>query len=221
MGVSLVSWPRDARAIGPVDVEVAGVAGYGTNVSQGPSPLGVGLGVRVGVDLYGFYGGLAVMHYFGASGDCGGGAPSSGEGLMSLSRGFCAAGTGEVSLSQYADLYGVDLGYTFARSFFKIRPLIGIGDTEITRTGSVGAESIMAPPLASYRSVNNLYVQPGVAVLLVVDSFVAGVDANLLVIPDVVDITGVAANLNGSSSILTSKTTFVALAAHAQIGFRF
>jgi hypothetical protein len=221
LSLSFVAWARDARAIGLADVEVAGSAGYGTNVSHGPSPLAVGLGARAGVDVYGVYGGLSVMHYFGTSGDCGGGAPTSGDGLMGLPATFCNAGTGEVSLSQYADLYGVDLGYTFKRSVFKIRPVVGVGDTEITRTGSVGTESITAPPLAQYRSANTLYVQPGVTVLLAVGSFLAGANANLLVIPNVVDISGVTPNMDGTSSVTTTKATFVAFTVHAQVGFRF
>ncbi|MDP9033629.1 MAG: hypothetical protein M3O50_02395 [Myxococcota bacterium] len=65
LGTAFVA--RDAHALGPVDVEVAGKAGVGTNPGGSPGPLGFGLGARAGVSLLGLYGGLAFMYYFGES----------------------------------------------------------------------------------------------------------------------------------------------------------
>jgi hypothetical protein len=223
LGSAVSPWP--ARAAGPVDIEGAGTLGYGTNPSHGPSPLGVGLGVRAGVNVYGLYAGVNLTYYFGSSGDCGGGAPNSGDGLSSLPPAYCTALASEVSLSQMSVLYGVDLGYTLSIprvKFLKVRPLLELGDSEITRTGTLGSSDITtAASLAPYRSENSFYLQPGVTLLLVADAFLIGVDANLFVIPRVADLEGVGANADGSANLVTSERTLAAFTTHAQIGFRF
>jgi hypothetical protein len=225
LGGSFSVWPGEARAVGPVDIEGGGTLGYGTNPSHGPNPLGVGLGVRAGVNVYGLYAGVDLTYYFGGSGNCGGGAPNSGDGLSSLPPAYCSALPAEVSLSQMSVLYGVDVGYTLnipRVRFLKFRPILELGDSEITRTGTVGLSDITtAASLAQYRSENSFYVQPGLTVLLVVDAFFFGVDANLLLIPGVTDIEAVSANADGSGNLLTSRRTLAAFTTHAQIGFRF
>jgi hypothetical protein len=50
---------RPAHAIGPVDIEIAGKAGYGSN------DLDFGLGGRAGVSIFGLYGGFNIVNYFG------------------------------------------------------------------------------------------------------------------------------------------------------------
>jgi hypothetical protein len=52
---------RPAHAIGPVDLEVAAKAGYGSN------DFGFGIGGRAGVSIFGIYGGLNLMEYLGKS----------------------------------------------------------------------------------------------------------------------------------------------------------
>jgi hypothetical protein len=51
--------PGPARALGPIDIEVAGKAGYGTNY------YGLGLGARAGISFLGLYGGINFVNYFG------------------------------------------------------------------------------------------------------------------------------------------------------------
>lgn len=66
LGTALIA--REAHALGPVDLELAGKAGVGTSPGGAkPNPLGFGLGARGGVSLLGLYGGLAFMYYLGES----------------------------------------------------------------------------------------------------------------------------------------------------------
>jgi hypothetical protein len=225
-GACVVLVPHLARAVGPVDIEGGGIIGGATNPSRGPNPFAVGIGARAGVGIKGVYLGLAITYYLGASGDCGGGAPTRGGGVSVLPPSFCNLGAGgaEVELQQQAVLYGVDLGYTVGfkgAKIFKLRPLVQLGDTEITRTGSVGAQDLTTGALAALRSENSFYVQPGLTAMLTVESFFLAADANLLIVPGVLDVDGVAGNAAGTGTLTTSTLTFASFAAHAQVGFRF
>src|SRR5260370_17643940 len=71
-GAGALSVPRDAHALGPVDLEIgARIGGASSPVSGGLNPLGFGLGARAGVSLFSFYGGLSFMYYFGGGQDVG------------------------------------------------------------------------------------------------------------------------------------------------------
>jgi hypothetical protein len=52
---------RPAHALGPIDLEIAAKAGYGTN------DLGFGFGGRAGISFFGLYGGLSAVDYLGKS----------------------------------------------------------------------------------------------------------------------------------------------------------
>jgi hypothetical protein len=52
---------RPAHALGPIDLEIAGKAGYGSQ------DLGFGFGARAGVSIFGLYGGLNLVDYLGKS----------------------------------------------------------------------------------------------------------------------------------------------------------
>jgi hypothetical protein len=54
---------RPAHALGPVDLEIAAKAGYGSN------DFGFGFGGRAGISFFGFYGGLSAVDYLGKSVD--------------------------------------------------------------------------------------------------------------------------------------------------------
>ncbi|MGH7285572.1 MAG: hypothetical protein ACRELY_28965, partial [Polyangiaceae bacterium] len=112
--VSLAS--RDAHALGPVGIEAGARVGYGSAPSNFPStspnPLGVGLGARAGVDLFGFYGGLSLMYYLGGS-----------------SNGF----------SDHSLMEGVDVGYNIKLAILTLRPMVSIGN--FTVTGSYAGAS--------------------------------------------------------------------------------
>lgn len=105
----LVSYADDAKALGPIDLEVGLKGGYATNpstattVSQG---LGVGLGGRAGVGIFGIYGGISVVDYLGQDSDS-------------------------------AVAVGGELGYSWNISLLTLRPQIGIGN--ITQSFSSSA----------------------------------------------------------------------------------
>jgi hypothetical protein len=102
----------NACADDPINIEAGAIVGAGTqpsNHSDGaPSALAFGLGARGGVSLFGFYGGIEAMYYFGDS------------------NGAAQA---------HSDLYGVDLGYTLTLPLITIRPLLGIGNFTETTPG--------------------------------------------------------------------------------------
>src|SRR5580658_8612948 len=54
---------RPAHALGPIDLEIAAKAGYGSN------DFGFGFGGRAGISFFGFYGGLSAVDYLGKSVD--------------------------------------------------------------------------------------------------------------------------------------------------------
>ena len=102
---------REARALGPVDIEVGAKVGYGTNPNPGPNgtnanPLGVGVGGRGGITLFGIYAGLNAVYYLG-SGDAAGG-------------------------TYHAVQVGGELGYTIKVSILTLRPQIGLGNITLS-----------------------------------------------------------------------------------------
>jgi hypothetical protein len=223
LGACFLAVPREAHALGPVDIEGGGLIGFTSNPSHGPNPFGVGIGARAGVGYRGLYLGLALTYYFGASGECGGGAPVS-PGTSQLGPAFCsvADGGGEVELQQSTSLYGLDIGYTFgfaSAKWFKLRPILQIGDAQITRTGSVSSQEVNG--IAGLSGDNRFYLQPGLTALVVVESFFAGIDANLLVVPGVTDPEGVVENVSGTGTLTSSTRALLAFTGHLQVGFRF
>ena len=88
-GVALLASPKQAHALGPLDLEIAARGGFGTNPSTltgSPNALGPGIGARAGVSFLGLYGGLSFMYYFGETKD---------------------------GISVNSTMYGVDLGFGF------------------------------------------------------------------------------------------------------------
>jgi hypothetical protein len=152
-------FPRDAFALGPVDLEVAVRGGYGTSPGGGVNPLGGSIGGRAGVKFLEFYGGLSLLYYFGESTDVPG-VP-----------GLLPSG----SLSAHSLLYGIDVGY--GPTFFDVltlRGVVGIGNYTLT-----------ADYLGASTSGSNLYLEPGITALLSFAGFFVGADANALILPGV------------------------------------
>jgi hypothetical protein len=116
---------KTARALGPVDVEAAALAGYGTNPVRGYAinPLGLGIGGRAGVSAHGFYGGVSVVDYLG--------------------------GTNGSTRSASVEM-GVEAGYGIRVSLLTIRPELGIGDlavrTSIPDLGAATQNSLYLEP---------------------------------------------------------------------------
>lgn len=66
IGIVASAAPRDAHALGPIDLEVAGSAGVGFEPADlKVNPYGFGLGARAGVRLVGLYGGVRAAYYVG------------------------------------------------------------------------------------------------------------------------------------------------------------
>jgi hypothetical protein len=199
LSVSLVSafaatmMPSDARALGPIDVEVAGTIGGGTDpLTNGvrnryPNPLGLGGGGRAGAAFHGLYGGVAFMYYAGGS----------------ESNGFGG------SASDHALTYGIEAGYGFELfGLLTIRPQVGLGDYALTyNPGVCKMCNIIQPNRSS--TIDNLYLQPGAVALVSLGMLLLGADASVLVVPGIKEPSG------------GSATTDVAFTAHAQVGLRF
>jgi hypothetical protein len=158
LAAALTCIPRDAHALGPIDIELGARVGGATNPFGGnpqpPNPLGFGLGARGGVTLFGFYGGLSVMYYFGGSQSA-------------------TLGTTSVSSSYNSLLYGGELGYNIKVALLTIRPLLGIGNYSLNTSNSPGGSS----------SNNNLYLEPGLTGLISLGTWFLGADANALILP--------------------------------------
>jgi hypothetical protein len=94
-----LSYAGEAKAIGPVDIEIGAKGGYATNpsnLSGIPNGLGAGIGARAGVGIFGLYAGVNYLHYFGQD-------------------------------SLTADQFGGELGYSWKLSILTIRPQVGFG----------------------------------------------------------------------------------------------
>jgi hypothetical protein len=156
LGVGALCTSNDAHALGPLDLEVGLKGGVGSNPeSGGPNPLGVGLGGRAGVSIFGFYGGVQAMYYLGGS--------------TNVPNGI--GGTDSVSV--HSLLYGIEAGYSLKLAILTIRPQIGVGN--FTATGSAGGG-----PSAS---TSNLYLEPGVTGLISLGLIYVGADINYLILP--------------------------------------
>ncbi len=163
-GVGALSVPRDAHALGPVDLEIgARIGGASSPFSSPanpsstnppvPNPLGFGMGARAGVSLFSFYGGLSFMYYFGG-----------GQDFMSS------------HYSVTSTLFGFDLGYNIGIPLITVRPQLGIGNYD-------GSGSGAAPTFGIPASGSNLYLEPGVTGILSLGLWFVGADANLLFLP--------------------------------------
>jgi len=169
----------EARALGPVDIEVAAKIGGGTSPFSGFSnPLGFGLGARGDVVLGGLYGGVSIIYYFGSSED------------------VIGAG-GSVSAS--ALLYGIEGGYGLKLfNLVTLRGQLGLGNFQLNVGGSLPSSH-----------PSNLYLEPGIVGQVSFGMIIAGVDANILILPGIND------PVNGGSSWDAAFT------AHVQGGVKF
>jgi hypothetical protein len=164
----------DARALGPVDVEIGARVGVATNpASNGVdlNPLGFGLGARGGVDFLGFYGGVQFMYYLGGT---------------ASSAALCGPITscGVATFSTDTIMAGAEVGYGLTViDVFTLRPQIGLGDA--TFRSSASGPGVTNP--GSRGSSSNLYLEPGVTGLFLMRGWFAGVDVNALFFPGMND----------------------------------
>jgi hypothetical protein len=154
---------RPAHAAGPVDIEVAAIAGYGTapTNSRPINPLGVGLGGRVGVGFRGLYAGVSVVDYLGST--------SSSDGTILKARSL---------------LYGVELGYGVDIAGVTIRPQLGMGAMRVTSSAEFpGVGDIVYFGFMGNGSTSYIYLQPSVLAEARLGMLLVGVDAGLFCIP--------------------------------------
>jgi hypothetical protein len=159
-GACTLAVSRSARALGPVDIEIASRVGGGTSpIKDDPiNILGFGLGGRAGASILGIYGGVSGAYYFG--GGLSPGTPLSNGGI---SR--------KTTVSSW--LYGIQGGYSFSILALTLRPSVEVGNYVIHAT------------LAGFPTENfsNVYIEPGVTALVGIGMWFLGADANVFLTP--------------------------------------
>jgi hypothetical protein len=143
--------PRQAHALGPVGIELGAKVGYGTNpVSGSPeNPMGVGLGGRGGVSIFGLYAGVAGLYYLGSSQTVDGD-----------------------TVKIHSAVYGLEAGYGFKLlGLLTIRPQLGLGNDQIGGSSSSGGGSskgylYLEPAALVLVSIGIVYVGADIGALL-------------------------------------------------------
>jgi hypothetical protein len=177
LGVAAAFAPRDAHALGRLDVEVALKGGGGTPPGgDSPSPLAFGIGGRAGVAIFGWYGGLSLVDYFGES-------------QTATTPGV----SGSYTMSVHALLFGVEGGYGLKLGPTTLRAQVGVGNYQETvafQAASGGCVAVAtgqvcppAGPVRSSYSVHTLYLEPGVTAMMAFGTVFGAADANVLVLP--------------------------------------
>jgi hypothetical protein len=172
LAVGAVWVPKEALALGPVDLEIAGQVGGGTSTvgSGDVNALGLGFGARAGIDVLGFYAGVAGMYYVGS-----GGSEPDDEG----------AG-GDVHTYRRSALLGLEGGYNLNLSILTLRPQLGLGYYYQGVSISEPSTTPNAPGSTSQDSAS-IYIQPGVAAIFSFGMWIAGADVGVLWVPAVDD----------------------------------
>jgi hypothetical protein len=186
--IAIVSSARTAHALGTVDLEIGAKGGVGTNpMSDDPNPLGFGIGGRAGVVFFDhLYGGVNLMYYFGGSATY----PISG-----------AQGSGTYDQSSHTLMYGVEAGWGFKLlDILTIRPQLGLGNATLSWALSSCTAGVSCPS-STGGSENNIYIEPGVTVLLALGTLFVGADANALGFPGLAGVHNVALSLHGQVGV--------------------
>ncbi len=177
--------------------ELAARSGYVAPPIRGAvNPFGAGFGARAGFDLGHLYLGAAVMDYLGGS---------------------------DVGATDQGLLLGAELGYSGrVGRYVTIRPQLGVGDTRLSHTepGTGGGVDVVTSASGSSSStgtggtapvtthVNNLYVQPGLTVIVAYRRFFVALCAGALVVPGIT---------YGPSP--AQETTWISFSLDGQLGF--
>jgi hypothetical protein len=142
---------KEARALGPVDIEAGAKVGAGTNPIGGPTnPLGVGIGGRAGIGIFGLYGGVNVVDYLGG-----------GDGL---------GGT------FHALQFGGELGYSIKLSILTLRPQIGLGNITFSDSTFSTSEGsfYLEPGLTALLTLGIIYLGADANALIITSAPNAG-----------------------------------------------
>ena len=165
IGVAAALVAHDALAVGPVDIEIGARVGVGTapgGTSNGPNPLGFGVGGRAGVSILGLYGGISGIYYLGESKDV-------------------SAGGASASFKAHSVLLGLEAGYGSKLGPLSLRATVGIGNIESDYSGAFAFAGV---PAGGSTSNNGLYIEPGVTGVIGFGLWFVGADANALILPD-------------------------------------
>jgi hypothetical protein len=192
----VIASAREAHALGPVGVEVGGIAGYGSNPihpSNAGNPFGVGVGGRAGLTFFGLYAGARAIYYFGKD-------PS-----------------GDDIQKRHSLFYGGEFGSNIRLGPLAIRPQLGAGLADLAGNPE-GSHPFTSTGLASSGDFDQtttthrryIYIEPGIAAIITLGTYFIGADANLLIIPSVTD---------NDPSI--AQSTYLAVTLHGQAGFSF
>jgi hypothetical protein len=157
LGAALTLAPREAHALGPLDLEAGLKVGVGTtpsNLNAQINPLGLGIGGRAGVSIFGLYGGLNIVDYLGSS---------------------------QSNVSVHALQYGAEVGYGWKLMLLQIRPQVGFGSI-----GFKSSIDSSVPVIGGTSQTNSyFYLEPGVTALISLGLLYVGADANVLFMPSV------------------------------------
>jgi hypothetical protein len=163
-GVAAGLLAHDAHALGPLDLEIGVKAGAGTvpGGGSGPNPLGFGLGGRAGVSIFGLYGGLSLLNYFGES--------------QTL---------GPFKTSAKSLMYGVEGGYGSSLGPLTLRAQVGVGNYSETVDLTVSGGAAAGMPVPTWTGTrNSLYIEPGLTAMIAFGTVFIGADANVLLLPN-------------------------------------
>ena len=147
-----------AYALGPVDLEVAGIGGYSTNELVGE------IGGRAGVSFFGVYAGFRGQYFPGSTLSAGAATP--------------------FSYRQYALGGEVGWGYRFrlltgvSPSDLVIRPVVGFGDATYQDTFHYPAAPAPPPNGTVTSTYTQPYVQPGVLIQLGLGHLILGLEGS-------------------------------------------
>ena len=196
--------PRDPTL--PYLFEIGARSGYvSAPIRGGVNPFGLGFGGRFGFNVSGFYFGASAMDYTGGS---------------------------DVGATDQSWLLGGEFGYNLRIGLhLTLRPQLGVGDTVLVHTepstpgttkghvdvvtnasGTVvsgGGGGLVGGSSGATTSVNNVYLQPGLTLLLATTNYFCGVSVSSLLVPGI---------LYGPPP--AQQTTWISYSAEGEIGFR-
>jgi hypothetical protein len=187
----------------PIDWELVAAADYlSAPIRGGTNPFGFGLGGRFGFTVHGFYAGVTLVDYFGGA---------------------------DVTLSDQALLVGGEAGYGFVLHDFErlhvslvLRPILGVGNATVSHTDpsivqnakpdvvttasgrTVSGGGAPSPTI----SVNNVYLRPKLALLLMHRWLLVAIEGDGLLVPGI--------SYGGADPSL-----WISYGAQVQVGARF
>ncbi len=187
--VGILLSASSANALGPVTVEAAATLGGGMNPSLVTNPLGFGLGARAGVSFHEVYGGIMGRYYLGTT---------------AADATVNPGTTAPSSLAMRGALEGVEVGYTFGTPVFRVRPLVGVGNSTLFARSS-------PPGTVTSESFDNVYIEPGVLLMVPIKMFFVGADLGVVILPR-----AMLAPVGYST-----PTSYASFVANGQVGVRF